>query len=74
MDHFLQDRDIVQLMEDTLEDTGIGWYAENSDYAMDFFSGPTFPPDAIGRLGYPPGGIDVNGFAAAFNHPVVDEP
>ena len=74
MDHFLQDRDIVKLMEETLEDTGIGWYAENSDCALDFFSGPTFPQDAIGRLGYPAGGIDVNGYAATFNHPVRDEP
>jgi hypothetical protein len=71
MDHFLHDAVIVSLMVKTLEDTGVDWFAENSNCALDFFSGPTFPPEAIGRLGYPAGGTTVNGFVATFNHPVV---
>jgi hypothetical protein len=74
MDHFLHDGVVVYLMEHTLENTGIRWYEENSDSALDYFSGPTFPPEAIGKLGYPTSGIVVNGFAAAFNHPVANNP
>jgi hypothetical protein len=71
MDHFLHDAVIVSLMVKTLEDTGVDWFAENSDCALDFFSGPTFPPEAIRTLGYPAAGNTVDGFVATFHHPVV---
>jgi hypothetical protein len=57
MDHFIQDSIIVNLMCCVFVDTGIGWYAENTECALDFFSGPTFPTYAIDQLGYPVGGI-----------------
>ena len=73
MDHFIHDSIIVNLMCSVLMDTGNGWYAENAECALDFFSGPTFPTYAIDQLGYPAGGIDVNGIAAHFNLPENDE-
>jgi len=73
MDHFIHDSIIVNLMCSVLMDTGNGWYAENTKCALDFFSGPTFPTYAIDQLGYPAGGIDVNGIAAHFNLPENDE-
>ena len=58
MDHYIHDMLIVNLMCSVLEETGNGWYAANSDNALDFFSGPTFPPYAIEQLGYPASGIN----------------
>jgi hypothetical protein len=58
MDHYIHDMLIVNLMCSVLEETGSGWYAANSDSALDFFSGPTFPPYAIEQLGYPASGIN----------------
>jgi hypothetical protein len=74
MDHFLQDGVIVSLMFKTLEDTGVDWFARNSDCALDFFSGPNFPHEAITRLGYPASGKTVDGFVDTFHHPVANDP
>jgi hypothetical protein len=47
MDHYIHDMVIINLMCRVFEDTGSGWYAANTKSALDFFSGPTFPPYAI---------------------------
>jgi hypothetical protein len=73
MDHYIHDSIIVNLMCCVFVDTGIGWYAENTECALDFFSGPTFPTYAIDQLGYPAGGIDGKGIAAHLNLPENDK-
>jgi hypothetical protein len=54
------------------EDTGSGWYAGNTNYALDFFSGPAIPAYAIEQLRYPIWGLSSNGYAPGFNLPVED--
>jgi hypothetical protein len=72
MDHYIHDMIIVNLMCSVFEDTGNGWYAANTGSALDFFSGPSFPPYAIEQLGYPTSGINGGGYANGFNLPVED--
>jgi hypothetical protein len=74
MDHFLHDSVIVNLISTVFDDTANGWYAENPDSALDFFSGPTFPAYAVDTLGYPAGGINANGMSAHFHLPDNNEP
>jgi hypothetical protein len=54
------------------EDTGSGWYAANTDCALDFFPGPAFPAYAIEQLGYPAWDLSRNGYAPGFNLPIED--
>jgi hypothetical protein len=72
MDHYIHDMMIVNLMCSVFEETGSGWYAANTENALDFFSGPTFPPYAIEQLGYPSFDINGGGYAPGFNLPVED--
>ena len=72
MDHYIQDMMIVNLMCSVFEETGNGWYTANTEHALDFFSGPTFPAYAIEQLGYPALGINGGGYAPGFNPPVGD--
>jgi len=67
MDHYIHDMVIVNLMCRVFEDTGSGWYAANTDSALDFFTGPTFPLYAIEQLGYPSFNINGGGYAPGFN-------
>jgi hypothetical protein len=55
MDHYIQDAPIVNIILSVFEDTGEDWYTDNLANALDFFSGPNFPPYAVEQLGYPDG-------------------
>ena len=72
MDHYIHDMMIVNLMCSVFEETGSGWYAANTENALDFFSGPTFPPYAVEQLGYASFDINGGGYAPGFNLPVED--
>jgi hypothetical protein len=69
MDHYLQNDMIVNVITNVYENTGINWYANNRECALEFFSGPTFPPYAIEQLGYPNEPLGQGGIAPGFNPP-----
>jgi hypothetical protein len=72
MDHYIHDMVIINLMCRVFEDTGSGWYAANTKNALDFFSGPMFPPYAIEKFGYPSFDINGGGYTPGFNLPIED--
>jgi hypothetical protein len=72
MDHYIHDMVIVNLMCRVFEDTGSGWYAANTESALDVFTGPTFPLYAIKQLGYPSFNINGGGYAPGFNLAIED--
>jgi hypothetical protein len=72
MDHFIHDLMIVNLMCLIFEDTRSGWYEANTEYALDFFSGPAFLAYAIEQLGYPTLGLGIGGYTPNFNLKVED--
>jgi hypothetical protein len=64
VDHFLLDDVIVKFMCKVYEDTDASWYSKNTESALDFFSRPSFLPDAVETLGYPSNRSNIPGFAA----------
>jgi hypothetical protein len=73
MDHYIHDMVIINLMCRVFENTGSGWYyAGNTESALDFFSGSTFPHYAIEQQGYPSFNINGGGYAPSFNLPIED--
>jgi hypothetical protein len=54
------------------KDPWSGWYAGNTDCAIDFFSGPAFPAYAIEQLRYSTCGLRRNGYAPIFKMWVED--
>ena len=70
MNAYIQDDVIVNIILNIYDSTDQSWYQNNSASALDFFSGPTFPQYAIDTLGYPPEGIEQNGFARGFQMPL----
>jgi hypothetical protein len=69
MDDYIQDDMIVNIIDMVYEKTDQSWYSTDTENALAFFSGPTFPQWAIDKLGYPEEGIAHGGVAAGFNMP-----
>jgi hypothetical protein len=53
LDHYVQNDMIVNIIVNIYENADQTWYRNNTESALDFFSGPTFPQWASDQLGYP---------------------